>query len=114
MYKVGNEQGFGKVKFINPLERFADDDDIDDDDDDNEAKGREKLTLVDWLRSKTPALATEVNTDQEANQFLEDNQVTLTMIMTLMLMLMLILMLMLNHPIVVTGQCAGDVSHTRL
>ena len=97
---MSNEQGFDKVKFISPLERFADDDDIDDDDDDNEAKGREKLTLVDWLRSKTPALATEVNTDQEANQFLEDNQVTL--------------MLMLNHPIVVTGQCAGDVSHTRL
>jgi len=39
-------------------------------------QGREKLTLVDWLRSKTPALATEVNTDQEANQFLEDNQVS--------------------------------------
>ena len=103
---MSNEQGFDKVKFINPLERFADDNDNDDDDDDNEAKGREKLTLVDWLRSKTPALATEVNTDQEANQFLEDNQV--------MLMLMLILILMLNHPIVVTGQCAGDVSHTRL
>jgi len=39
-------------------------------------QGREKLTLVDWLRSKTPALATEVNTDQEANHFLEDNQVS--------------------------------------
>ena len=31
--------------------------------------------MVDWLRSKTPALAVEVNNDQEANQFLEDNQV---------------------------------------
>jgi len=39
-------------------------------------QGREKLTLVDWLRSKTPALAVEVNNDQEANQFLEDNQVS--------------------------------------
>jgi len=39
-------------------------------------QGREKLPLVDWLRSKTPALAVEVNSDPEAKQFLEDNQVS--------------------------------------
>ena len=48
-------------------------------------KGREKLSLVDWLRSKTPALAVEVNSDPEAKQFLEDNQVMM-MIRVLMMM----------------------------
>ena len=48
-------------------------------------EGREKLSLVDWLRSKTPALAVEVNSDPEAKQFLEDNQVMM-MIRVLMMM----------------------------
>jgi len=39
-------------------------------------QGREKLTLVDWLRSKTSALAVEVNSDKEAQLFLELNQVS--------------------------------------
>jgi len=39
-------------------------------------QGREKLPLADWLRSKTPALAVEVNSDPEAKQFLEDNMVS--------------------------------------
>ena len=58
-------------------------------------KGREKLSLVDWLRSKTPALAVEVNSDPEAKQFLEDNQVMM-IIMVLMLMMMMIMMIMIN------------------
>lgn len=39
-------------------------------------QGREKLSLVDWLRSKTPAMAVEVNNDEEAAEFLQDNQVS--------------------------------------
>ena len=42
--------------------------------------------MVDWLRSKTPAVAVEVNNDQEANQLLEENQVTIMMIVIVMLM----------------------------
>ena len=50
-----------------------------DNDEDDKNEGREKLSLVDWLRSKTPALAVEVNSDPEAKQFLEDNQVMMVM-----------------------------------
>merc|ERR1719220_1763880 len=39
-------------------------------------QGREKLTLVDWLRSKTPAVAVEVNSDEEATKLLQENKVS--------------------------------------
>ena len=41
----------------------------------NKTKGREKLSLVDWLRSKTPSVAVEVNSDEEATKLLQENKV---------------------------------------
>jgi len=39
-------------------------------------QGREKLSLVDWLRSKTPSVAVEVNSDEEATKLLQENKVS--------------------------------------
>ena len=47
--------------------------------------------MVDWLRSKTPAVAVEVNNDQEANQFLEENQVTIMMIVILVIVIVMLM-----------------------
>ena len=37
---------------------------------------------MDWLRSKTPSVAVEVNSDEEATKLLQENKVNLVILTT--------------------------------